>query len=81
MLAQMIGLRGIDHSPAVPACLGYRILDGDGGLLAMVQFRAELFEIAYTIKLRKRYAVIAGATMALCILKLGTPVDFLYFRF
>ncbi len=81
MLAQMIALRGIDHSPNLAVMPGSSFWLGLAACWLWCNFAPNSFEIAYAIRLRKRYALIAGATMALCILKLGTPVDFLYFRF
>ncbi len=39
------------------------------------------FEVAENIKLKKRYAVLAGATLAFCVLSFGQRSVFLYFQF
>jgi D-alanyl-lipoteichoic acid acyltransferase DltB (MBOAT superfamily) len=39
------------------------------------------FDVAYGLKLRRWHAAVAGAAMAVCMLYLGTHMDFLYFRF
>ncbi len=83
MLRQMTGLGGLHHSPqmAVGPANSHGFWMAMAALWLWCNFAPNSFEIAYTLKPRKRYALIAGATMALCILQLGTPVDFLYFRF
>ncbi len=44
-------------------------------------FLPNSFEVAENLKLRKRYAVLAGATLAMCVLSLGQRSVFLYFQF
>jgi alginate O-acetyltransferase complex protein AlgI len=50
---------------------------------AWCNFAPNSYEIVYSqpLPLKKRYAVLAGATLALCALMLGVETDFLYFRF
>jgi hypothetical protein len=44
-------------------------------------FAPNSFDIAYNLPMRKRYAVLAGCIMVLCLAECNTPIDFLYFRF
>jgi hypothetical protein len=81
MLSQMAGLRGFapfSQGDLIPGSSFWILM---GACWFWCNFAPNSFEVAYSIRLQKRYALIAGTTMALCILKLGTPVDFLYFRF
>ena len=77
MFAQMLGFYGLHPS-----------VDMNANLWALIaaswmwcNFAPNSFELAYNIQLRKRYALLAGAAMAICFLQLGTRTDFLYFRF
>ncbi len=81
MLAQMIGLRGLGVSAEVTASPGPTLWMAMAACWLWCNFAPNSFEVAYSMDLRKRYALVAGATMAICLLKLGSPVDFLYFRF
>jgi alginate O-acetyltransferase complex protein AlgI len=80
MLANMVGLHG--WSPAMgtaaPSPAFWLVL---AACWLWCNFVPNSNEVAYDIPLRKRYAVLAGVTMALCIVQFGTPADFLYFRF
>ena len=80
LLADMVGLHG--WRPPANVLLSF---DKFWALLGCCwlwcNFVPNSFEIAYSAPLRKRYAALAGVAMALCILELGMPVDFLYFRF
>jgi hypothetical protein len=77
MLKQMIGLEGIASTVSVPVQLWL--------LLAFSwvwgNFAPNSFEVAYHTPPLRRYALAAGALMAVCFLQIGQPVDFLYFRF
>ena len=45
-------------------------------------FAPNTTEVIYDPRFRRvRHAVLAGGIMGVCVLKFGTPVDFLYFRF
>jgi D-alanyl-lipoteichoic acid acyltransferase DltB (MBOAT superfamily) len=44
-------------------------------------FMPNSFEVAYGLRLRRWHAALAGATLGLCALHLGSHVEFLYFRF
>jgi len=48
---------------------------------AWCNFAPNSFEVVYALPMKKRYAVLAGATLAFCTLMLGIETDFLYFRF
>jgi hypothetical protein len=37
--------------------------------------------VVYGARPKLRYALLAGASMAICLMRLNTGVDFLYFRF
>jgi D-alanyl-lipoteichoic acid acyltransferase DltB (MBOAT superfamily) len=56
-----------------------------GGMIVLCwtwcNFMPNSFEVAYGLKLRRRHAALAGATLGLCALHLGARVEFLYFRF
>jgi len=77
MLKQLVGLDGITSVAVVPVQLWL--------LLAFswiwCNFAPNSFEVAYNAPPLRRYALAAGALMAVCFLQLGQPVDFLYFRF
>ena len=81
MMAQMIGWHGSHHAAELSILPGYGFWAAMAACWLWCNFAPNSFEVAYTVKLRKRYALLAGAIMGLCILRLGTPVDFLYFRF
>jgi D-alanyl-lipoteichoic acid acyltransferase DltB (MBOAT superfamily) len=74
---QMAGLHGFGSVDAVPLQLWL--------LLAFSwiwgNFAPNSFEVAYNTPPLRRYALMAGALMAVCFLQLGQPVDFLYFQF
>jgi alginate O-acetyltransferase complex protein AlgI len=48
---------------------------------AWCNFASNSFEVAYNVQPRRRHAILAGAAMTACVLQIGTPMDFLYFRF
>ena len=80
MLGQMVAWRGLDKPSEV-------FLPGSNFWLMMAacwvwcNFVPNSAEVAYHLPLKKRYALVTGVILGLCFLNLGTPVDFLYFRF
>ena len=80
MLAQMSGFRGMVPSAAIPMPgMSFWLLLA--ACWAWCNYAPNSYELIYRATMRKRYALVAGTAMGLCILKLGSPVDFLYFRF
>jgi len=80
MFGAMIGLGGLAPrgAPVVPGNLSW--------LLALCwvwcNFVPNTTEVFYQMAFqRKRYAALAGLALGVCVIKFGTPVDFLYFRF
>ncbi len=77
MFAGMIGQGGA-AAMAVPLELWAMI----GASWAWCNFAPNTTEVIYDPRSRRvRYAILAGVIMGVCVLKFGTPVDFLYFRF
>ena len=77
MLKQAFGWEGIVTAVSVPVQLWLLI----GFSWVWCNFAPNSFEVAYSAPPLRRYALAAGALMAVCFLQLGQPVDFLYFRF
>jgi alginate O-acetyltransferase complex protein AlgI len=80
VLGQMTGLRGISPPPDVdyPGPKFWVLM---AACWAWCNLVPNTYEVIYGLNIRGRHALLAGATLAFCILKLGTSVDFLYFRF
>jgi len=80
MLEQMSGLGGVAVSgvPGVRLPLLWIFIVT---AYAWCNFAPNSLEVAYTLPTKKRYAVLAGATLAFCAMMLGVETDFLYFRF
>jgi alginate O-acetyltransferase complex protein AlgI len=80
MLAQMIGLHGIE-----PTEFGLHVPRTLWGLIAgcwlWCNFAPNSFEVVYAIRTRAWQAALAGAILGICVLRFGAGVDFLYFRF
>lgn len=80
MLGAMAGCQGVDAAPSVPI-FGPKLWLFLAGCWAWCNFVPNSFEVVYAVRPRACHALAAGTALALCILKLGAPVDFLYFRF
>ena len=77
MLKQMAGFDGMGSVAAVPLQLWLLIAFS----WVWCNFAPNSFEVAYNAPPLKRYALAAGLLMAVCVLQINQPVDFLYFRF
>ena len=80
MLAEMLGLYG-SQTAATVTPLSTRFWMVLALCWGWCNFAPNSYEVVYRAHPRRIYAVLAGVTMALCLLQFGTPVDFLYFRF
>jgi alginate O-acetyltransferase complex protein AlgI len=77
ILKQMAGLEGIASAVSVPLQLWLLLAFS----WAWCNFAPNSFEVAYDTPPLRRYALAAGAMMAVCFSQIGQPVDFLYFQF
>jgi alginate O-acetyltransferase complex protein AlgI len=80
MIGQMIGLGGLASGANVPR-LPLAFWGAIVACWAWCNFAPNSFQVAHNVGTARRYAVLAGATMAVCLLQFGARVDFLYFRF
>jgi hypothetical protein len=80
MLRQMCGGAGFWPGDTTPdAGRAFWLVAALGWLWC--NFAPNTTEVFYSLPLRSWHAVAAGVLFAICCLQLGTPVDFLYFRF
>ena len=80
ILGQMIGLQG--SGPAAGVAGGsLRLWLMAGAAWLWCNFMPNSSEVAETIRASRWQAALAGATLAVCVLRFGVSVDFLYFRF
>ena len=80
ILGQMIGLQGIQPfagSPPIPD----RLWAMAAAAWLWCNFLPNSSQVAERIRATRWQAVLAGGTLAICILRFGVGVDFLYFRF
>ena len=80
MLSEMAGIHGLTPSPGVALVSG-KLWSLLAACWLWCNYAPNSFEVVYSVRLRRRYAILAGATTALCVLEFGAPIDFLYFRF
>jgi alginate O-acetyltransferase complex protein AlgI len=80
MLMQMSGLSGtvVSANVALPGLVFWCLM---AACWVWCNFVPNTYQVVYEVRLKDRYAFVAGTMMAVCVLKLGAPVDFLYFRF
>ena len=81
LFASMAGFHGINSTGCYFGPTGLRFWALMLVCWAWTNFAPNSFEVAYNAKPRRAYALLAGATMAVCLLQFATPMDFLYFRF
>ena len=77
MFKQMLGYNGVHGT--IPVAIPLWLLVA--GSWFWCNFVRNTFDLVYSMPPSKRYALLAGATMACCFLAMGQSVDFLYFRF
>jgi alginate O-acetyltransferase complex protein AlgI len=76
MFRAMLGMEGMGSAHA---SLGLWLMIAAGW--AWCNFAPNSFQVVYGARPKLRYALLAGASMAVCLVRLNTGVDFLYFRF
>ena len=80
LLGQMVGSRGLH------AAVGAPLASARLGVFMLISwlwcnFLPNSSQIAERVRATRWQAALAGATLAVCILRFGVSVDFLYFRF